>query len=142
VVFHIRYTAREGGNILKDKAKEYLDRILKNADKSNLFRLFSLRHDFPMEWHNFVSSVDDLKVTIKKDHFPYLTQSFKLKVNKIEIFSSKDGELETKDIDIPNNFGDEIHNNKKSELKITPDEKVLIRDKDKYVFLIFKYSLE
>ncbi|PZN78313.1 MAG: insecticidal toxin protein [Candidatus Methylumidiphilus alinenensis] len=55
VVLHIRYTAREGGDVLKAAAVGNLNRLIKNAQTVGSVRLFSVRHEFPSQWSKFKS---------------------------------------------------------------------------------------
>lgn len=55
VVLHVRYTARDGGEALRAAATDSVETLL-GSDESPLFRLISVRHDFPAEWHALVSS--------------------------------------------------------------------------------------
>lgn len=146
LILHFRYTAREGGVLLKDGAVKQINEIVENAETSGLARSFSLKHDFPTEWHHFVSSTedDDLSIVIKKDHFPYITQGFDNNISKIQLFAITDGELKGRnieDIDLMS-LSDEINDNNESELAIGPDTEVLTRDKEAQVFLVLSYSLE
>ena len=146
VILHLRYTAREGGDLLKFGARDKIDEIVKNAETSGLARSFSLKHDFPTEWHRFVNSAedDDLSIVIKKDHFPYIAQSFDINISKIQLFAIKDGGLKGRnivDIDLEALSGD-INDNNESELAIASDTEVLTRDKEEQVFLVLSYSLE
>lgn len=74
VIIHIRYTARQG--VEPGKVKATLDDLFKEAERSNLALLFSLRHDFPTEWSKFLNGPTDatFTATIRKDFFPYFTQ--------------------------------------------------------------------
>src|SRR5262249_8282496 len=59
VILHIRYTARDGGAVLRDgSSKELQGRLAKLmqlvTDGGGLWRLFSLRHDFPNEFHRLL----------------------------------------------------------------------------------------
>jgi Tc toxin complex TcA C-terminal TcB-binding domain len=56
VVLHVRYTAREGGDILKAAAVKNLQTKIQKAQTTGSVRLFSLRHDFPSAWARFQSS--------------------------------------------------------------------------------------
>jgi hypothetical protein len=100
VILHLRYTAREGG-ALKSKAVKQIEELVKDTKESGLARSFSLKHDFPAEWHRFVNSTENenLKIDIKKDHFPYIAQSFEINVSKIGLFAITDGELKPRNID-------------------------------------------
>lgn len=72
VVFHVRYTAREAGN-LRGPAAARTREILQDPD--TLFQLFSLNADFGNAWFLFGSATSDatrqLNININQDHFPY-----------------------------------------------------------------------
>jgi Tc toxin complex TcA C-terminal TcB-binding domain/PA14 domain len=53
VVLSLRYTAREGGELLRTKAMAHLTDRVKQA--GTLFRVFSGRHNFPDAWHRFLT---------------------------------------------------------------------------------------
>ena len=142
VILHLRYTAREGGAQLKSKAVDQIVKIVGDANAPGLARSFSLKHDFPTEWHRFSSSTtEDLKIFIKKNHFPYIAQGFEINISKIGLFAIKDEDLKGRNIDLDNLSGD-INENNQSELVIASDEEVLTRDKEEQVFLALSYSLE
>ena len=56
VILHIRYTAREGGELLRQGAVTNLETKIKNAEAAGSVRLFSVRHEFPTEWAKFKAS--------------------------------------------------------------------------------------
>ena len=148
LILHLRYTAREGG-ALKSEAVKQIEELVKDTKESGLARSFSLKHDFSTEWHRFVNSTEDenLKIDIKKDHFPYIAQGFDIKVSKIQLFAITDGELKPRNIDnIPlNTVNDDINDiakNNQAKLAIASDAKVLTRDKEAQVFLVLSYYLE
>lgn len=142
VIIHIRYTAREGGG-LKAEAVSQIEEIVKDANASGLTRLFSLKHDFPTEWHRFVASKtnEDFKAIIKKDYFPYLAQSSDIQINKIDLFSIKDKDLKGRNINIPADFNNNIKAKNKDNQSELPIPKADV-DKDAEVLLILSYSLE
>ncbi len=77
VVLHLKYTAREGGEMLKKWAKKAMLEAIE--ENTALTRLFSLKHEFPTEWYRFLhpaSNTDDnsIKLEISKDRFPFLFQ--------------------------------------------------------------------
>jgi hypothetical protein len=148
VILHLRYTAREGGDLLKSKAVKQIDEIVKDAEASGLARSFSLKHDFPTEWHDFIISTedDDLSIVIKKDHYPYIAQGFDIIISKIQLFAIKDGELKPRnivgiDLDTVNVEINDIKKNNQSGLAIGYDADVLNR-KEEQVFLVLSYYLE
>ena len=140
VILHLRYTAREGGDLLKSKAVKQIDEIVKDAEASGLARSFSLKHDFPTEWHDFIISTedDDLSIVIKKDHYPYIAQGFDIIISKIQLFAITDGELKPRNIGLENLSGD-INTDNQCELAIASDTEVLNR-KEEHVFLVLSYS--
>jgi hypothetical protein len=76
VILHLRYTARPGGQPLKDGAIGHLEEQLQAANEAGLTRLFSLKHDFPSEWHQFMKDTGDFTATLKASHFPYFVQPY------------------------------------------------------------------
>lgn len=94
VLLHIRYTARQGGTPLRDKAVDKLKTMISEATQSPLKRLFSLRYDFPNEWHRFSDEVaGDLTITLHKDHFPYMvsTRTISIDTAETEAYEIADG---------------------------------------------------
>ncbi len=170
VILHLRYTARNGGTELKSNAIASVQTVVADAINSGLARSFSLNHDFPTEWHQFVTSTGNLKIVIKKEHFPYIAQGFTIIIKKIELFTITDGELIPRNVDrvivdtvdtsvtppgtthvsttVDETYlgilSGDINNNGESEIIIpqNTDDKVLIRDKDQQVFLALSYILE
>ena len=55
VILHIRYTAREGGGLLRKGAMDNLKTAIDEAQAAGSVRLFSVRHEFPTEWAKFQS---------------------------------------------------------------------------------------
>jgi hypothetical protein len=52
VVFTLRYTARDGGELLRAAALDHLRQLL---TRGTLFRVFSARHNFPDAWQRFLT---------------------------------------------------------------------------------------
>src|SRR5260370_17005871 len=74
VVLHIRYTAREGGALLKAAAVSNLKAKIASAETVGSTRLFSMRHEFPTEWAKFKSAgsgtTASLSFNLLPQHFP------------------------------------------------------------------------
>jgi hypothetical protein len=74
VILHIRYTAREGGELLRQGAITNIKNV-ENATMTS--RLFSIRHEFPTEWAAFKESVGDengnlfLPLILTEEHYPF-----------------------------------------------------------------------
>jgi hypothetical protein len=87
VVFHLKYTARDGGASLRIGARrEVIDRMPRIGTQ-----LFSAKHEFPGEWHRFLRPVSDsgdqtLTLPLTKSRFPFLFQSRTITIDRIELF--------------------------------------------------------
>jgi hypothetical protein len=96
VVLHLRYTAREGGALLKQKAalelQTALNQFIRIEGQQGLAQVFSLRHEFSSEWHRFLNppagspSGQTLTVALTKERFPFLFQNRIITINAIELF--------------------------------------------------------
>jgi peptidoglycan hydrolase-like protein with peptidoglycan-binding domain len=99
-VLHIRYTAREGGETLKQAAKTHLTEALKSTfttvdgKPQPLTRLFSLRHEFPEAWNELTQQVSAdetgevirvLTLPITKDRFPFFTLGRKVMPTRVAV---------------------------------------------------------
>ncbi|UHD15039.1 Tc toxin subunit A-related protein [Thiocapsa bogorovii] len=77
VILHIRYTAREGGSLLRKKAMNSLEKLINEAEAAGSVRLFSVRHDFPSAWAEFKAAsipakgYAKLALDIKAEHYPF-----------------------------------------------------------------------
>lgn len=144
VVLHVRYTARQGGAQLGEKAVEHMSGLVANAASSGLSQMFSLPHEFPTEWHAFVTSEDaPLVVNVKRDHFPYFTQGRDLTVHEVRLFRIVNGGVEPltpAGLDLAA-LTAELEDGA-MELPLTEDPNVLVRDPDAAVFLAIRYSLD
>jgi len=97
VILHVKYTAREGGGILKEKATDAIKKVLNDAtmqlaeNRIGFFRSFSAKHEFSGDWRRFLhpQSTDDrqtLPFTLDKQHFPFQFRRKKISISKIELF--------------------------------------------------------
>jgi hypothetical protein len=141
VIFHIRYTARQG--VEPSKVKATLDELLQQANQSNLALLFSLRHDFPTEWSAFVNGTGAFTATIRKDYFPYFTQGKPITIAGLELY----GQDITKHhaVGDPTAATDDLAGQAQFTLTAGPDApgptQVLTRTASAQVFLIIRYSI-
>jgi beta-phosphoglucomutase-like phosphatase (HAD superfamily) len=78
VILQLRYTAREGGALLRDAALTHLKTRIDEAEAVGSTRMFSIRHEFPTEWARFTSTTIDnttprapLTLTLKPEHYPF-----------------------------------------------------------------------
>lgn len=103
VVLHFRYTAREGGEPLRNQAaatelQNALNEFLRTEGQKGLALPISLRHEFPSAWHRFLnppqpSQQEDgesdhptLTMNLGPERFPFLFQGRPIIINKIEMF--------------------------------------------------------
>ncbi|MDC0749965.1 Tc toxin subunit A-related protein [Polyangium mundeleinium] len=94
VVLHVRYTARDGGDALKNSALSALGAPpdpLPGAVTSG-FRLFSAKTDFPDAWHVFTTSGEHvLSLPLTTRLFQPLLGVHKLKITKVHLFAKRVG---------------------------------------------------
>ncbi len=84
VVLHLRYTARDGGELLRQHATAELSAVvnsfMQTDGQQGLARIFSLRHEFPTEWYRFINPVPSntedqtLTMTLTRERFPFSFQ--------------------------------------------------------------------
>jgi hypothetical protein len=91
VILHLRYTAQEGGIPLRNGSTAALKKALKESADLPLMRAFSLRHEFPTDWHRFLNSYtadfgQSQKFEFRKEHFSFLFKTAEIQISKIEIF--------------------------------------------------------
>jgi hypothetical protein len=60
VILHVRYTAREGGDDLRALARDAVNTRISRATTSPLWRMLSLRHEYPGEWHRAAAAGGDV----------------------------------------------------------------------------------
>lgn len=84
IILHIRYTAREGGELLKSAAIANLQKQIASAQTVGSVRLFSMRHEFPTEWAKFrnvtigaggATPTAALSFTLMPQHYPFWAQN-------------------------------------------------------------------
>ncbi|MEB3301028.1 MAG: hypothetical protein VKN56_03560, partial [Cyanobacteriota bacterium] len=95
VILHLRYTARDGGETLKKAAIGHLNQALNQlaapaagsgSEDQGLWRLFSLRHEFPTEWQRFMRATGptrSLSLVVTRERFPYFLQGKTLEILKV-----------------------------------------------------------
>jgi uncharacterized protein YegP (UPF0339 family) len=101
VILHFRYTARDGGDDLRDAAVTNLATAinqLAEVDQENqgLLRLFSVRHEFPDEWNAFRQSSGELEgqltLRIGQERFPMLFRDETINVEKVFLMDGTETE--------------------------------------------------
>lgn len=95
VILHLRYTSSEGGDKLKQEALRELGKFVKKAEElsrtEGLFRMFSLKHEFPNEWYRFLhpasGASQHLSLSNLHDRFPFFAKSRKIAISSVMLFT-------------------------------------------------------
>ena len=87
VILHLRYTASEGGELLRDAARREVVRAVPREDA----RYFSARHEFSTEWYRFLNPPDEqadqeLALPMAVTRLPYPYQGRPVGVVAVELF--------------------------------------------------------
>jgi hypothetical protein len=86
VVLHLRYTAREGGDLLQQAALKSLTKELAGIP---LQRGFSAKHEFSTEWSAFLRGQSATEAALALDlslkRFPYFARDFELKITQLQL---------------------------------------------------------
>lgn len=89
VVLHFRYTAREGGDLLREAALTSLNDELAGLP---LRRAFSAKSEFSSEWNAFLrpaegSSEAVFSVVVAEQLFPFIAQNAGLRITNLELIA-------------------------------------------------------
>jgi hypothetical protein len=88
VVLHLKYTARDGGDILRNAATKAVQATIEDADNTPLARMFSLKHEFPTEWYHFLHPVDAAtpKLDLTQERFPFQFRGKTITIHQMKLF--------------------------------------------------------
>ena len=97
VVIHLRYTARDGGATFKATISGELEgnlnaMLLDKSKTSGLFRMFSLKQEFPDQLHKFLNpsgQTGKLTLSLTQSLFPYMFHDKKITINTFYIFARR-----------------------------------------------------
>jgi hypothetical protein len=96
VILHVKYTARDGGSLLREPAQESLIDAVNTigVNNSGFNRLFSLRQEFPTEWYRLVkaASTDDPRteefaISLRRFPFVFTGKGTKLTITSLTLFA-------------------------------------------------------
>src|SRR5438045_5502627 len=91
----MRSTARDGGATLKPRAAAELQAAIETIEleeeRHGRFRLFSVKQEFPSEWHRFQQASDPatpqlLHLDITSERFPLQTKYLRIAITRIDVF--------------------------------------------------------
>jgi hypothetical protein len=89
VVLHLKYTAREGGELLKEAAQIAISAHA-GAEGRRSARLFSLKHEFPTEWYRFRTTDtagDHLQTfALAQERFPFQFRGHGIEIRNVHVF--------------------------------------------------------
>ncbi|MPZ29475.1 MAG: hypothetical protein GEV13_00500 [Rhodospirillales bacterium] len=80
-ILHISYTARDGGAAFRSavelQLQDRLESVISAGEMEGLTQLFSARHDFPNQWHQFLHPVaaataQALRLDLGEHRFPFM----------------------------------------------------------------------
>ena len=106
VILHIRYTAREGGGLLRNGATAYVKELLRDAQAVGSVRLFSVRHEFPTEWAKFRSQTPavnqrfELVLNLRPEHYPFWSKGRLNSVARVDILARGTKDLALASVDV------------------------------------------
>jgi len=149
VILHMRYTARQG--VDKVKTVQAVNDLFGAATGAPLAMLFSLPHDFPVEWSAFVNGAADFQADIRRDYFPYFTQGKNLTITNLEVYGPTGATLRHHAVagaDL-NAFSNAMNNADPAQQTYTVDApkdaagptQVLTRTAGAEVYLVVQYTL-
>ncbi|MBN1561221.1 hypothetical protein JW998_13290 [candidate division KSB1 bacterium] len=86
IIIHLNYTAREGGERLKEEAKKEVDELI--AQAPGILCAFSAKHDFPNQWYRFLQSSTDRKLSLEfqNDRFHFIANRKQARLNSAMMF--------------------------------------------------------
>jgi hypothetical protein len=91
VILHIRYTARNGGGLLRNGAIANLKELIAAGESVGSMRLFSIKHEFPAEWARFTSKVPsanqryELRLNLRPEHYPFWSQGRVKTITRVDV---------------------------------------------------------
>jgi hypothetical protein len=86
IIIHVKYTAREGGNELKNlvnsSLKNKLHEIGQQLGEQGLHIAINMKHDLTTEWH-LLKKTGSVDLLIDKSRFPYMVQPFEAEIENV-----------------------------------------------------------
>jgi hypothetical protein len=91
VILHLQYTARDGGEVLRNNVKQAvqtgLNEIALAKSRTGIYCLINARHEFASNWQKFLhpaSGDQVLTLDISPDRFPFITNGLYIKITGID----------------------------------------------------------
>lgn len=96
VILHLRYTAREGGEILRRGANLNLESKIGLAQAAGSVRLFNVRREFPSAWSEFRATEPNehdripLTLEFRQEHYPFWSRDRLKALHRLALFVRSD----------------------------------------------------
>lgn len=93
VVLHMRYTARDGGSLLRRQAINQVKALMDAATAPGSVRFFSVRHDFADQWARFQGAKPaqgerfELTIPLGPEHFPFASRDRLDRVERVQLLA-------------------------------------------------------
>jgi hypothetical protein len=95
VILHLRYTAREGGTVLRTAAAANLKACIDEAQAIGSVRLFSVRHEFPSEWAKLKNGTlsnnppqrPALTLNLRDEHYPFWSRGSLETIKRLDVYA-------------------------------------------------------
>ena len=83
VLITLNYTAVDGDRQSAENslAATFID----YASDPGLFKIVSLRHEFPNEWQLATTTEENMQIELTMDYFPYFTQQYELNIDSVSV---------------------------------------------------------
>lgn len=94
VIMQLSYTAKDGGDLLKQAVNETLESALQNmilgSENQGLTRMFSLKHEFSNDWYRFLNPPEEQDeqsalLNIEKEKFPFIFRQNDIVITSLEM---------------------------------------------------------
>ena len=129
MVLHVRYTAREGGDVLKAAAVSNLQGLINKAQTIGSVCLFSIRHEFPSQWAKFQSvtiggstTSAELQLSLTAELYPFWSQGIvgNKPLKGVEFFAEIPSGASTSSINVSDHADDTASGAKNDTLAMNP----------------------
>lgn len=90
VIMHVKYTARDGGNALRDANTNALAEQIAAATSGDLTRLLSLKNEFPDSFHQLKNDNGETTIKVEKNHFQFFLQRKSLNISNVKVWLRTD----------------------------------------------------
>jgi hypothetical protein len=82
--------------VARRKAIDNLTKLIKSGRTTGSVRLFSLRHEFPMEWIKFKAgggSPAQIELKLRPEHYPFWSKGYLQWVKSIDVFAKSSSSI-------------------------------------------------